>query len=59
METARRFLSGQTQPVTAPSEAEETIRAYFAITPLVYLGFGGFHFASRRLISAPESSMSR
>ena len=54
-----RELPGKTQPVTAPSEAEETRRAYFAITPLVNGNLGGFHFASRRLISAAESSTSR
>jgi len=32
----------------APSVAEETERAYFAITPFSYLGGGACHSAMRR-----------
>ena len=43
------------QSVTAPWLASLTCAAYFASTPVVYLGFGAFHFALRRAISALET----
>jgi hypothetical protein len=36
----------------APIEAEETERAYFAITPFSYFGGGDSHAATRRSISS-------
>ena len=45
--------------MTAPSDAEDTSRAYFAITPDVYGGFGGFHRARLRASSAEERRASR
>src|SRR6266511_2131044 len=54
-----RHAPSERYPVTAPSDADDTRRAYFASTPHVYRGFGGFTALSRRLISAADSSMSR
>ena len=45
-------LTKDDQRVIAPSLAEETERAYFAITPFVYLGGGGVHSAIRLSISS-------
>ena len=42
--------------VTAPSDADETSFAYFAITPVVYRGAGGFHCARRSSRLASTSS---
>src|SRR5438067_8984433 len=48
------FLAAQI--VIAPREADETSLAYFAITPVTYLGFGGVQEDNRRFNSESEIS---
>src|SRR6266508_1371949 len=48
----------RTHEVTAPSDAEETRRAYFASAPLTYRGAGAFHAARRLAKSASSTSTS-
>src|SRR3972149_11052927 len=56
---ARNFgLSIPPQPVTAPSEADETRRAYLAMAPVVYRGLGSFTARRRFLISEADTSTS-
>ena len=45
--------------VIAPRDAELTSFAYFANTPVLYLGSGAFHFARRALISLSLNSTVR
>ena len=45
-------------PVTAPVDADDTSRAYFANTPVVYRGAGAVQVASRSVISSSLNSTS-
>src|SRR3954454_20699503 len=47
------------QLVTAPTDADETSFAYFAITPVAYLGAGAVHVFMRSASSAALTSTSR
>src|SRR6185295_14957244 len=51
-ERVARSAHPRGQRVMAPIEADETERAYFAITPFSYFGGRGSQAASRRTISS-------
>ena len=53
-----RAGEGRCQLVTAPSEADETCRAYFAMTPLVYRGAGAVQWVRSAVSTSAESSTS-
>ena len=53
------FLASCAQRVIAPSDADDTERAYFAITPFSYFGGGDCQSAMRRSISSCGRSSSR